>query len=106
MIRVFCERWWALLPLPLTDTDRAAGYWWDISMRQVEVSRTIVFDAPRHAHGFGEALCTDNVDIGRPHEMQVIFGRRVRKPPPGGSRTRLLRSEDESPSMPTSGTPG
>jgi hypothetical protein len=95
VIRVFCERWWARLPLPLTDTDRAAGYWWDISMRQVEVSRTIVFTAPRHARGFFEALCTDNVDIGRPQEMQVIFGRRVRTPPVGGYRTRLLRSGDE-----------
>jgi hypothetical protein len=81
--------------LPLTDTDRAAGYWWDISMRQVEVSRTIVFDAPRHARGFFEAVCTDNLDIGRPEEMQIIFGRRVSTPPPGGYRTRLLRSGDE-----------
>ena len=24
-IRVFCERWWARLPLPLTDADRAGG---------------------------------------------------------------------------------
>ena len=32
MIRVFCERWWARLPLPLTEADRAAGYWWDIAM--------------------------------------------------------------------------
>jgi hypothetical protein len=95
VIRVFCERWWARLPLPLTDADRAAGYWWDISMRQVEVSRTIVFDAPRAARSFFEALCTDNLDIGRPEEMQVIFGRRVRTPPPGGYRTRLLRSGDE-----------
>jgi hypothetical protein len=94
-IRVFCERWWARLPLPLTDADRAAGYWWDISMRQVEVSRTIVFDTPRHARSFFEALCTDNLDIGRPQEMQVIFGRRVRTPPVGGYRTRLLRSGDE-----------
>jgi len=39
-IAVFCERWWARLPLPLTDADRAGGYWWDISMRQIEVSRT------------------------------------------------------------------
>jgi hypothetical protein len=64
-------------------------------MRQVEVSRTNVFDAPRHARGFFEALCTANVDIGRPQEMQVIFGRRVRRPPVGGYRTRLLRSGDE-----------
>ncbi|MGH3850583.1 MAG: hypothetical protein ACRDRT_12920, partial [Pseudonocardiaceae bacterium] len=26
-IREFCERWWARLPLPLTEADRAAGYW-------------------------------------------------------------------------------
>src|SRR6266511_2646067 len=45
-IRVFCERWWARLALPLTAADRAAGYWWDLSMRQVELSRTIVFRAP------------------------------------------------------------
>lgn len=94
-IRVFAERWWARLPLPLTDADRAAGYWWDIAMRQVEVSRTVVFDAPRHARGFFEALCADNLDIGRPEEMQLIFGRRVRSAPIGGYRTRLLRSGDE-----------
>jgi hypothetical protein len=94
-IRVFCERWWARLPLPLTEADRAAGYWWDISMRQVEVSRTMIFDAPRHARGFFEALCTDNLDIGRPEEMQIIFGRRVTISPLGGYRTRLLRRGDE-----------
>jgi hypothetical protein len=81
--------------LPLTDADRAGGYWWDISMRQIEVSRTIVFTAPRHARGFFEALCADNLDIGRPEQMQIIFGRRVRTPPQGGYRTRLLRSGDE-----------
>jgi hypothetical protein len=94
-IRGFCERWWAGLPLPLTDADRAGGYWWDIAMRQVEVSRTIVFNAPRHARGFLEALCADNLDIGRPEEMQIIFGRRIRTAPVGGYRTRLLRSGDE-----------
>jgi len=91
----FCERWWARLPLPLTDADRTGGYWWDIAMRQVEVSRTIVFTAPRHARGFFEALCADNLDIGRPEQMQLVFGRRVRTPPPDGYRTRLLRCGDE-----------
>jgi hypothetical protein len=61
-------------------------------MRQVEVSRTVVFDAPRHARGFFEAWCTDNLDIGRPEEMQLIFGRRVRTAPIEGYRTRLLRA--------------
>lgn len=51
-IRVFFERWLARLPLPLTEHDRAAGYWWDLTMRQVETSRTIVLEAPRHARSF------------------------------------------------------
>jgi len=94
-IRVFCERWWARLPLPLTQADRAAGYWWDIAMRQIEVSHTMVFDTPSHARSFFEALCADNLDLGRPEEMQIIFGRRVRTAPQGGYRTRLLRTGDE-----------
>ena len=58
-------------------TDRAAGYWWELSMRQVEVSRTLVFDDPRRARGFFEALVADNVGIGRPEAVAVVFG------PPG-----------------------
>ena len=41
----------SVLPLPLTEHDRAAGYWWELSMRQIETSRTLVFDAPRRARG-------------------------------------------------------
>jgi hypothetical protein len=55
-IWVFAERWWSILPLSLTEHDRAAGYWWELSMRQVETSRTLVFEAPRRARGFFEAL--------------------------------------------------
>jgi hypothetical protein len=76
-IEVFFDHWMSILPLPLTKADRADGYWWELSMRQVEVSRTIVFDAPRHARGFFEALVADNLDIGRPESVELIFtGRR------------------------------
>ena len=65
-------------------------------MRQVEVSRTIVFDAPRHARAFFEALAADNLDVGRPEHMEIIFGRRVRLAPPGGTGpgccARVMRS--------------
>ena len=44
-VQVWFERWMARLPLPLTGADRDAGYWWELSMRQVETSRTLVFDA-------------------------------------------------------------
>jgi len=94
-IRVFAERWWARLPLPLTEADRAAGYWWDIAMRQVEVSRTVVFDAPRHARGSSRRCAPTTSTSPHPEEMQLIFGRRVRTAPVGGYRTRLLRSGDE-----------
>ena len=78
-IGVFADRWFALLPTPLTDADRAAGYWWELSMRQIEVSRTIVFTQPRHARGFFEALVADNLDLGRPEQVELIFsGRPVR----------------------------
>lgn len=81
------DRWMAVIPRPLTDTDRAGGYWWELSMRQVEFSRTLTFDAPRHVRGFAEALVRDNLGIGRPDEVQLIFtgrnftpGRKPRQP--------------------------
>lgn len=72
-ITEFADRWFSILPVPLTDADADAGYWWEISMRQVEMSRTIVFTQPRHARGFFEALVADNLDIGRPEQVELIF---------------------------------
>jgi hypothetical protein len=91
-IRVFAERWWSILPLPLTEHDRGAGYWWELSMRQVETSRTLVFDAPRHARGFFEALVTDNLDIGRPELIELIFkrGQRRGRPAAGQFKTKVV----------------
>jgi hypothetical protein len=76
---VFFERWMSILPLPLSEHDRAAGCWWELSMRQVEASRTLVFDAPRHARSFFEALVVDNLDVGRPDTLELIFGRQIRR---------------------------
>jgi hypothetical protein len=84
VITVFAERWWSILPLPLTEHDRAAGYWWELSMRQVETSRTLVFDAPRRARGFFEALVTDNLDIGRPELIGAHLSTRATPRPTGG----------------------
>ena len=60
-------------------------------MRQVEVSRTIVFDAPRRARSFFEALIGDNLDIGRPANVEIIFARRIRRDTPGTFRTAIDR---------------
>jgi hypothetical protein len=80
-IEVFFQRWMHRLPLPLGPADRQAGYWWECSMAQVEVSRTIVFSAPRYARAFFDALVTDNLDLGRPDTLEIIFGRQVRHGP-------------------------
>jgi hypothetical protein len=93
-ITVFFERWMSRLPLPLNDTDRDGGYWWELSMRQVETSRTIVFDAPRQARAFFEALLADNLDLGRPANIEIIFGRQIRRNTPGTFKTAIDRSVD------------
>jgi hypothetical protein len=89
-IGVFFQRWCSRLPLPLTPADRANGYWWELSMRQVEVSRTMVFDHPRNGRAFFEALVADNLDIGRPDHIELIFGRQVRSTTTGVFATRVV----------------
>jgi hypothetical protein len=90
-IEVFAQRWLHRLPMPFGRADQRAGYWWEISMRQVEVSRTLVFDAPRRARAFFEALIADNLDIGRPAHVEIIFGRRIRRDTKGVFRTAIDR---------------
>jgi hypothetical protein len=91
-IAAFADRWLERLPGPFTDTDRQAGYWWQVSMRQVEVSRTIVFTQPRHARAFMEALVADNLDIGRPERVELLFRRDPRGAKAGGTfKTAITR---------------
>src|SRR5664279_5344298 len=101
LTQAFFDRWLAVLPLPLTQADEAAGYWWELSMRQIETSRTIVFDAPRRARAFVEALVTDNLDIGRPGSIELIFtgrgpkakGRRIKNDTP--CKTKVVTVDTE-----------
>jgi hypothetical protein len=72
-IQDYFTRWSTWLPMPLDAADRAGGYWWELSMRQVETSRTLVFDAPRRARGFFTALVAENLDLGRPDHVELIF---------------------------------
>src|SRR6266511_2181666 len=89
-IQGFFDRWITVIPAPFTAEDRAAGYWWELSMRQVEVSRTLVFDDPRRARAFFEALVADNIGIGRPHEVAMVFARPLRRPTKHPYRTRVF----------------
>jgi len=96
-VQAFFDRWAARIPLPLTPADRAAGYWWELSMRQVEVSRTLVFGAPRQARAFFEALIADNLDLGRPEQVEILFkrspgGRKAKEPAIGVFKTAIDRN--------------
>jgi hypothetical protein len=96
-VQVWFERWMARIPLPLDDADRDAGYWWELSMRQIETSRTLVFDDDVHARAFFEALLCENMDLGRPENVELLFrrGQRLGRPtlPPagGGFKTKIDR---------------
>ena len=99
------------LPLPLSGADRDAGYWWELSMRQVETSRTLVFDEDCHARAFFEALLCENMDLGRPENVELLFrrGQRLGRPSrrrAGGSRPRSTGTATWSPSTCSTRIPG
>jgi hypothetical protein len=91
-VQAFFDRWISQIPTPLGSEDRDAGYWWELSMRQVEVSRTLVLDDPRRARSFFEALVQDNIGIGRPEQVSMVFARRVTKATREPFSTRIFSS--------------
>jgi hypothetical protein len=89
-LQAFFNYWITRIPCPFTRVDRSAGYWWQLSMRQVEVSRTLVLDAPRRARAFFEALVADNIGLGRPGMVSMLFARRVQRNTQSIFRTRVF----------------
>jgi len=84
------RKWLAYLPHPFTPQDREAGYNYDISILQAEFSLTQVLDRPLTGRIFFEEVIRENLDIGRPDHVQLIFGRRVTRRTPGTFRTRVI----------------
>jgi hypothetical protein len=92
------RKWLRLLPHPFTGTDRKAGYRYDISILQAEFSLTQVLDRPAHGRLFFEQVIRENLDLGRPQEVQLIFNRRINRSTPGRWRTRIV-TKDVTPSL-------
>lgn len=90
-IQAFFDKWVARLPLPLTQEDREGGYRHRLSVWQVEISRTQVFSEPGRGREFFEEVIRENLDLGRPDRIQLVFERRVQKNTPGLSRTRVIQ---------------
>jgi hypothetical protein len=57
----------------------------------LEVSRTQVFLDPEQGWALVEALIRDNLDLGRPDRVSLIFERKVTKATPSEFHTRVLR---------------
>ncbi len=97
-IDALLRKWLRRLPHPFTGQDRAAGYRYDVSILQAEFSLTQVLDRPLSGRIFFEEVIRENLDLGRPDQVQLIFERRVTKRTPGRFRTRVL-TEGVTPSL-------
>src|SRR5438067_9861221 len=92
-VQAFFDRWLQPLPWPLTPADRAAGYRHRLSIWQLEMSLTQVFTTPVYGRHFFEAVIRDNLDLGRPDRLSLLFPSRLtrRTPPPRlGYKTRVI----------------
>lgn len=89
-IQAFFDKWMQRLPLPLTTEDRKAGYYHHLSVWQLEVSHTQVFSDPVRGREFFEAVIRENLDLGRPDRVQLVFDRKIIETTPGQFRTRLI----------------
>jgi hypothetical protein len=88
-------KWLRRLPYPFTEEDTClGGYEYDISVLQAEFSLTQVLDSPGAGRVLFEQLIRDNLDLGRPDQVGLVFDRGVRvrgrHPTPGRFRTRVL----------------
>jgi len=84
------RKWLRRLPHPFAAAHRAAGYRYQLSILQAEFALTQVLDRPRTGRGLFEEIMRENLDLGRPDHMQLIFNRRVSRQTPGQFRTRIL----------------
>jgi hypothetical protein len=101
-IEALAARLLRLLPHPFTPADTAAGYGYQLSVLQAEFSLTQALDSAVSGRIFFEQLIRDNLDIGRPDRVGLIFGRKIirkgRRATPGQFRTRVI-TEGVTPSL-------
>ena len=63
---------------------------YQVSVLQAEFSLTQVFDRPLQGRVFFEEVIRENLDLGRPDQVQLVFGRRVTRRTPSRFRTRVI----------------
>jgi len=89
-IDALLRKWLRRLPHPFAPRDRQAGYRYQLSILQLELSLTQILDRPVSGRIFFEDVIRENLDIGRPKQVQLIFDRAVIRTTPGPFRTRVI----------------
>src|SRR5215813_10074856 len=91
-VEAFFRKWLRRLPHPFSSRDRRAGYRYDLSILQGEFSLTQIWDRPASGRCFFEQVIRENIDLGRPEQVQLIFGRKLKKATvaDGRCRTRII----------------
>ena len=89
-IDALLRKWLARLPHPFTAADRKDGIRYEVSILQAEFALTQVFDRPVQGRVFFEEVMRENLDLGRPEHVQLIFDRRVTGRTPSRFRTRVI----------------
>ena len=84
------RKWLRRIPHPFAPAHRAAGYRYQLSVLHAEFALTQVLDRPVTGRCFFEEVIRENLDLGRPDQMQLIFDRRGTRRTPGSFRTRVL----------------
>jgi len=93
-IDALLRKWLAILPHPFAPEDETAGYRYELSILQAEFSLTQMLDRPISGRIFFDQVLHDNLDIGRPDHVALIFDRRIlngrKRKTPGRFRTRVI----------------
>ena len=89
-VESFFWRWLGRLPSPFSRADLRAGYVYELAFRQFEVAETCVFDRPQAGRMWFEGVIRDQLDLGRPDQIALVFDRRVTRRTPGTFRTRVV----------------
>jgi hypothetical protein len=90
-VQTFFDRWVDQLPWPLTAAERAAGCRHQLSVWQLEVSRTQVFLDPAQGRALVESLIRENLDLGRPDRVRLLFDRAITARTPSAFATQVIQ---------------
>jgi hypothetical protein len=85
----YFARWMRALPSPFTKAERSR-YGYGLSVRQLEISDTRVFDRPAAGRAWFERTIADQLDLGRPDKVQIVFDRKITSRTPGVFQTKVI----------------